>query len=384
MGALEFQRLRQRNWSWDELRPVCIVSLALHGIFTLVFLMPELSMPFVVRYPAQAMEPIVAVTFVFWGLAWQTCTRKSLFAAYYACYLTLEVIRGQRGNFLIVSVLFALGYLLAGNRFSIRPMLKWAPLIALLLVCIVKAENVRSEFTRGTPDSVDDAMARLGSLADSSDDFGYSFLDAQGILMNGTFRIAARLFELSAMDVVARTPSEVPYRGWDDSDWTDLISELLPVKLYTDAAVLKDDHAGVLFLHDYGWSAVDPSHGNAMPATLVADSFRRYSWAGVVVWFVFWGWALASASGTMRSSGDRFVMIFAATMLLIVDFLYSSDIVSLAATLPRRLMLAALYAITVRGLAAVISRRGQSPDTGAIPMREQVARLGPPAHARRF
>jgi hypothetical protein len=274
-----------------------------------------------------------------------------------SCFVVAELIQGQRGNFVTAFVLFGLGRFVShgGLRLKASVLLRWAPVIAVLFWGFVKAEDVRGEFSRGTPENSAEALSRLDSLTGASPtDAGGKNLDADGVSMNAVFRVAARLFENSAVDVISRTPSDIPFWGWTDADWDDLLTGLLPLKLNGDASFLKDENAGVLFLRSYGWSNIDPSKGNAMPATLLADSWRRFGWIGVAAFFFVWAWVLTRTTAFLRSRPGLFTIVFAAALLPNTAFLYGQDVVGVASSALRRVMLSALYAMGVTALARTL------------------------------
>jgi len=359
-------RLDGTIWSWQELRAVCLSTLFLQAVVTMFLMVPAAGIPRAVLYPVQVISPFCGTTFIFWGMCWKNCSMKWMLAGYAGALLVLGLIRAERAGFLQASVLFFLGLLISGVRVRIRPvqLIRVAPLIFVMAWCFVKAEDMRSLFTRGTPDSMQDAAARLGSLTDpsGSDTAIAAYVDAVGIPLNRVFRIASRLFEVSAMDVISRTPTAVPYWGWQSSDTTDLLSALLPVKLNSGAAINFDEEANVLLLHDYGWTQVS-LEGSSMPVTLLADSWRRFSWWGVFGFFTVWGMVLGATSRLFRDPRNRFRVIFGAAMISTTSLVYSGDVMLLVASTPRRLLMTLVFVVLVQGMAYLVTgelqRRGR-------------------------
>ncbi|HXJ39834.1 MAG TPA: hypothetical protein VNH18_11185 [Bryobacteraceae bacterium] len=279
-----------------------------------------------------------------------------MFLAYSAAYAILQVIQGNRSYFLLPAVLFAIGRLISGDlRKRIwRPIIRLAPLGLVLMWGIVRSEELRVIFER-TANS-NDTVERLQSLS-TGQSSAVDVTDGSGIRMNAIFRVGSRLFELSATDVISRTPSAIPYWGWEDEDWSVLFSALLPLRFNKDAAIWTSERNYCFFLREYGWY-IDPfaetgSSGTSMPATLVADSWRRFGWVGVIVWFVFWGWFLRNVTKLLNPSRRSLLMlIFSGALLSDLPNYYTYDIISLVTILPRRCMVLFAFAL---GMSAIIA-----------------------------
>jgi hypothetical protein len=346
--------------SWEEDRSICYASLLLHGLVWIVLL--NLKLPPLFSYPVSILAFSMNATFIFWALSWRRSPRKWVFIVYTICFVVVEMIIGGRGSYMYPLILFGIGLLIApdGRKLDLRFVGRCIPAILLLSWIFVKTEDVRSSFVRGTPADSADAIARLDSFAAPSDSNADSHAseDGNGTKINGLFRIGSRLFELSAADIISRTPNEISFWGWSTEDSTVLWTSLLPLNMNPDSAYYSSDTAGVLFLRSYGWTQVDPSAGNSMPATIVGDSWRRFGWPGVVIISLVWAWVLANATMVLRLAYRNVpVMVFSSALLANYAFQYTSDIIYLGASVPRRLLTVGAYAAIVWGLAKVFDFR---------------------------
>jgi hypothetical protein len=360
-SAQEYERRisRWNVWSWDDTRVICFISLALHSIVWLFIIPIHTRLPESVNYVAYGLAETLNASYVLWGMSWAGCKSKPLFLVYNGLLVMISMLMGQRGEALVPSVLFGIGYLTSpsARRWNWREAVKWAPWAVPLLIfgfwISLAAEDMRHHFTRGSLDGVEDAAARLESMISGNNDDIY-YAVGSGDDLNGPFRIGSRLFELSGADVVSRTPSDVPFWGWSATDTSVLLTGLLPLKLNSDAAYNSDPNAGVLFLQTYGWSNVDPSKGNAMPATLIGDSWRRFGWTGVILVSFCVLWIMAKVTILFRSSPWRPGMVlFSAAMLSYNFAAYDSDIIYLVISTPRRVVITAVYVGMVLALSTV-------------------------------
>lgn len=353
---------RWNVWSWDCTRSICYVSLAIHSVVWLFVIPIHNRLPAAIDYVAYGLAQTLNASYVLWGSSWAGCRGKKLFICYNAYFVMLSMLMGQRGEALIPLVLFGIGYLVspAGQRWNWRMAIRWAPwAVPLLLFCFwisLASEDMRHNFTRGSLNGISDAMARLDSmLAGSNNQIYYAV--GSGDDLNGPFRFGSRLFELSASDVISRTPGTIPFWGWSSDDTSVLLTGLLPLKLNSDAAYNTDPNAGVLFLQAYGWSYVDPTKGNSMPATLVADSWRRFGWPGVIVVFFCLLWALARVTMLLRSSpwGAK-AAVFTSALLAYNLTDYGGELIYLVDSIPRRLVITAVYTVAVCAIASVLEQ----------------------------
>ncbi len=346
--------------TWDFVGPLCMVTLAMHGP---CWVLPGLiTMPDPVQYVVQSFAPCTLGSYLLWGLSWTDCRSKNVFIAYNIAFVVLMMIEGSRGIFMYPILMFSIGYLISAppGFFRLSPVLKWMPLILLVFWAFLKTDDLRTRFARGAPTDFADAMERLdfifGSSADDSGaDSGRG--DGSGREMNGMFRIGSRLFELSAADVTARTPEEFPFWGWTDEDTSILLTGFVPLKLNPNATANTSGTAGVLFLQTYGWTQVDPTQGNSMPATVVADSWRRFGWLGVVLTYVILAWVFTKLSLLGEFTvGDDFKATFF-TAFTCTAFQYTTDMTTLVSSTPRRVAVTAAFALLVQFLASFQSRR---------------------------
>lgn len=360
-SAQEYERRTSRwnVWTWNDTRIICYITLALHSIVWLFIVPIHTKLPDSVNYVAYGLAETLNASYIMWGLSWAGCKSKPLFIVYNVFIVMVSMLMGQRGEALIPLVLFGIGYIVspAGQRLNWRMAVKWAPwALPLMLFCFwisLAAEDMRHHFTRGSLEGVGDAAARLESMISGNNDDIY-YAVGSGEDLNGPFRIGSRLFELSGMDVISRTPSDVPFWGWGPTDTSVLLTGLLPLKLNTDATYNSDPNAGVLFLQTYGWSNVDPSKGNAMPATMVGDSWRRFGWTGIILVYFCVLWVMARVTILFRTSPWRpGLALFSAAMLAYNLTAYDSDMIYLVNSTPRRLLITAVYVGGVLALSTV-------------------------------
>jgi hypothetical protein len=354
------QIARWNVWSWDDTRTICSVSLAMHGVFWLFLIPLHTRLPDAVNYVSYGFAQSLNAAYVLWGLSWARCRNRQTFIIYTACFVLLTMLLGQRGEALAPLLFFGIGYLAspAGRKWNWRLAVRWLPWAMPLLLFFywisLASEDMRHVFVRGSLNGVGDAIARVESML-SGDSTGtvYETLGS-GEDVNGPFRFGARLFELSGADLVTRTPDAVPYWGWSSDDTTVLMTGFLPLKLNPDAAYNNNPDAGVLFLQRYGWSYVDPTKGNSMPATMVGDAWRRFGWAGVIVAFFCFCWAEAKITVLLRSSPWQPAMaIFSAAFLTYYMTAYDAEMIYLINGVPRRIVITAAYAGVVYVLGEV-------------------------------
>jgi hypothetical protein len=360
-SAQEYERRisRWNVWSWDSTREICCITLAMHCIVWLVLIPIHTRLPDAVNYVSYGLAETLNATYALWGLSWAGCRSKPLFIVYNVFVVMVSMLMGQRGEALIPLVLFGVGYMVspAGQNWNWRLAVKWAPwAVPLLLFCFwisLAAEDMRHHFTRGSLEGIGDAAARMESMISGNNDDIY-YAVGSGEDLNGLFRIGSRLCELSGMDIISRTPSDVPFWGWTSTDTSVLLTGLLPLRLNSDATYNSDPNAGVLFLQAYGWAYVDPSKGNSMPATMVGDSWRRFGWAGVILVYFCTLWIMAKITILFRTSPWRpGVALFSAGMLAYNFAAYDSDMIYLVNSTPRRVVITAAYVAAVLALSTL-------------------------------
>jgi hypothetical protein len=370
------QESRDKQWGWSEMAPLCYASLAIHGLVWIVILNLKLAgMP---GYVAFVFSTSVNAAFFFWGLAWQKSRMKPVFLIYVTIFTIIEMIGGGRGTYMFPLLLFGLGYAVspAGRQFRFVSLLKWSPVLVFVWWSFTITEDLRGQYGRGVPLDVSDAIARVTFLAEApeTDTDTNEYLDTYGAAINGPFRVGSRLFELSAMNVVQETPRSIPFWGFDDEDWSILWTGLLPLKLSPGAAYNTSETAGVLWLHAYGFTQVDPVLGNSMPATILADSWRRWGWPGVVLAYLVLGFVLARLTAVLRLDGAKtfWMLMVAGIVVANYAFIYTLDIIYATFTVPRRVLIILVYAgvlyaaqrftssIQIRSAARAVGRRFSS------------------------
>jgi hypothetical protein len=297
---------------------------------------------------------------VLWGYCWRDCKSKWILIVYTFLFAITEAIAGSRGYFIFPLIFFGIGFAVSGAlpRWNVRQALKVGLLGGLAMWSFAKSEDIRNIFSRGEVTDASEAIQRIESVTDSNASESVNYLDGSGMRVNSFFRIGSRLFELSAADVIARTPSAVDFYGWTDDDWSVFLTGFLPLGLNRNAAYYSSEGSGVFYLRSYGWY-IDPyseirDTSTSMPATLAGDSFRRFGWPGVVIWFLIWPWSLARLTQLLRFRPGRYtIQILASALLVDIAQDYTSDVTTLAASIPRRLLLLWLYGM---GLSLLVER----------------------------
>ncbi len=335
------------------LRSICVVSLLFE---TVKFVEPFSHLSKVPEYIYHAMAPYMDVTFLFWGCCWRIMGgRRWMFACYVALFSLGNLAAGNRGVFVQPLTFWIFGLAVAGVTARLKPRQLIIGLLfaGLVSVFFVRSEDARTIYGRDLTVSSDVWQKRIDILLEGSGKNASPKLDKNGANQNALFRVGARLCELSTLDLIGRTPRDIAYAGWSDEDWNLLFVTILPVGLSPDSDFFKSEDAGILFLRRYGWD-IDPfmAGGNAMPATILGDSWRRFGWIGVIVISLLWGLVLGTVSyWSAARQTNVLVFVFGGVLLVILGTSYSSDVVTLASGLPRRVALGLLYAVIVIGVA---------------------------------
>lgn len=98
-----------------------------------------------------------------------------------------------------------------------------------------------------------------------------------------------------------------------------------------------------------------------MPATLIADGWRRFGWAGVAGIFFPWAWLLAKASLALRFRPHETIKaLFASSVAANVVLQYTADFVSLCSSIPRRIIVICAYVAIVMLLGGFLELRQRS------------------------
>jgi hypothetical protein len=342
------------------LRRICYVSLVFHAIIiSLQWYAVYNAIPDIPRYLIQIGAKVAPATFLFMGLWWIHGRRERwIFATYILVYGFIQMATGGRAPFLYAVFMFFTGLLIASPRWFIHSR-RLVVVIAVVTVpwLAVQSEDIRLLYRSREPQDLGDWARRMTMLVGSKqmgvEDSGVVAPDPE-TLDRTLFRFGSRINELAALDIVARTPEEFPYWGWSEPDWLMLRTGWLPAFLLTD--IPKDENSGVLFLRHYGW-AVDPERGHSMPVTLLADSWRRFGCAGVIVVHFFWAAFLTTISILMRRRLSIQIIVLSGALLYIFTFSYTNDMVTLVTSLPRKLVVALAYTALISAMCLLMRAR---------------------------
>ena len=346
---------------FESLRMVCYLSLVFHAFIVSsqwYFVYTEVPTTDVLRYLIQVGAKVASATFLIVGLWWPHGHRERwIFATYFLVYGILQLATQGRAQVLYAEVLFYMGLLMSSPRWLMRPLRFVVAVIIAVLISLVavKSEDVRLVYHSRVPASLGELPSRVAMLLGPKrigvDNSG-AVLHNPEKLGRTLFRLGARMNELAALDVVARTPEKFPYWGWSEQDWSRLRTGWLPAFLLTD--IPKDENSGVLFLRHYGW-AVDPENGHSMPVTVLADSWRRFGSPGVIVVYFFLGAFLFTLTTLMTTifkleEGRLSVpaIVFSSALIYLTMFSYTKDIITAVTSMPRE-------AVVALGYSAVIS-----------------------------
>ena len=350
----------------QSLRMVCYASLVFHMLIVSsqwYFTYSGTPTTDISRYLIQIGAKAAPATFLFLALWWPHGHRERwIFATYFLVYGLLQLATGGRAPVLYAGFLFFAGLLVASPRWLMRPRLLVVAAVAAALISwlAVQSEDIRLLYQSREPAGLGDLSQRVIMLVGPKrigvDDSG-AVLHNPETLDRTLFRFGARITELSVLDVVARTPEEFPYWGWSEADWLKLGSGWLPAFLIPDLP--KDENSGVLFLRHYGW-AVDPERGHSMPVTLLADSWRRFGWLGVIVVHFFLAAFLATTSILMTFMARRLgiqAIVMSGVLLYVLTFSYTEDILTWVTSLPRKVVAALAYTVLISTICMLMSAR---------------------------
>jgi len=345
------------------LRRICYVSLVFHAIIVSLqwyATYTGISDTGISRYLIQIGAKVAPATFFFLGIWWPHGRRgRWIFATYILVYGLMQLASGGRAPILYGVFMFFAGLLIVSPRWFMHPRRLVVVAIAAVLIpwLAVQSEDIRLLYHSRVPQDLGDWARNMTTLV------GPKQIGVEGTgnispgpetLDRTLFRFGARITELAALDIVARTPEEFPYWGWSETDWLMLGTGWLPAFLFPDLP--KDEDSGVLFLRHYGW-AVDPEHGHAMPVTLLADSWRRFGWPGVITVHFFWAAFLTTISMLMGRRLSMQVIVLSGALLYIFTFSYTDDIFILATSMPRKVVVALAYATLISAICLLMSTR---------------------------
>lgn len=302
------------------------------------------------RYIVQVFAQVAPATFLFWGLWWERAKgAKVVFVIYMILYGTSQMVSGGRGTFLYAILIFFAGLFVTSRKwlFRLHRLAVIALIIIIVPIIVVVSEDGRLYYSSREPGNVSEWIERVSFLLNNIS-LSYGGDDNIESINAVLFRFSSRICEVSALDVVARTPEEIHRWGWSDDDWAVLETGWLPAFLLENYRT--GEHSGVLFLRDYGWE-VDPEGGHSMPVTLLSDSWRRYGWVGVIGFHFMWGLILYSASMLIEKIKLKsHNVIISGALLYVITFSYTSDILTLFVTFPKRLMAVIFYAALITGI----------------------------------
>jgi hypothetical protein len=336
---------------------ICYITLALHAV---VLGLQYGSLPANLQYPVQVITPVVAATFYFWGCWWRQAGRGQwVFIAYASVFGMLQLSAGARGYFLVGVFFFSLGYLQAHDwRVSRRDLAMIALAAVSLLWLITISENVRSLNRGRQPADLEEWQTRglqllsgVGLGGQGVESFGYA-----------VFRSAASMTSFTPLDVVARTPQDVPYAGWSEDEW-DLLFEGWYPKFGT-WDIITAGNKGLLDVREYGWivdpTAANPQDRSAAPMTFLADSWRRFGVVGIVVFpFILAVFLTRLSMLVDESDHSTFRLIFGGSLAVLAYQCFLWDILALVSYLPRRLLVCLIYTAVVYSVYLIDARLGR-------------------------
>jgi hypothetical protein len=262
----------------------------------------------------------------------------------------------------------------------------WRPnvrqvIIGTLTLVVVGWLMAGSEVTRisyGTrfPQDANEWLDRTSSLFGGSQTAALTFgMEQTDQISQVGFRVSARLAEVSAIDVISRTPEQIPFWGWQDDDWARLGTSWLPAFLFPD--LVTGDSSGLLFLGRYGWIIDLRPGGTAAPATVLGDAWRRFDWQGVVLVHFVLAIVLCVLSGWLsrfvnRKELSTFGVSFGGGLFAVFAFSYTSDLINLFAVLPKRFLIVSIYAVIVTTICELMRSRS---DKYQVPLHRMATRF---------
>jgi hypothetical protein len=341
------------------LRRICYASLAFHAIIIgLQWYAVYSEISDISRYLIQIGAKVAPATFFFLGLWWPQGRRKRwIFATYILLYGLFQLSTGGRAPILYAVFMFLAGLLIVSPEWLMRPRrLVIAAVVAALIPWLaVQSEDIRLFYHSREPINLGEWTQRLAMLVGQKqigvDNSGAVLLDPE-TLDRTLFRFGARVTEPTALDMVARTPEEFPYWGWSEPDWITLGTSWLPAFFYPDLPKVED--SGVLFLRHYGW-AVNPELGTSMPVTLLADSWRRFGWPGVIAVHFLLAALLTITSILMGRRFSVQMIVLSGALTYILTFSYTDDILTWVTSLPRKAVAAVAYTALISAICMLIS-----------------------------
>lgn len=354
------------------LRRLCYVSLFAHA--ALIFLQWYSSYAGVQGLPAYVvatLAPVAGVSFFFWGLWWRDAGQeRGVFLVWLSLFIITQMASGGRAPALFSVLLFAYGTFLVSTQGSwqIRPRHIVRGIIGMLLIgwLMVVSDDLRSSYANRKPQNAQEWVERIGGLfsfhrsigiASGGQIFGYEVSPFE----RATFHFASRIVDLSTLDVIARTPEQVPYAGWQAELWSVLATNWLPGFFFPD--VFSSQEWGPTVLRRYGWYIqIEGERTTSMPLTMLADSWRRFGWIGIIGFNFALAllWTRLSLWSATRLTGRRFHIrwfIINSSLLTAFATLYFFDPISLLINLPRRFVLISGYALALSAICQWMSKR---------------------------
>ncbi len=329
----------------DAIRKICLVTVMFHAIFFVLQWGNEgHEAGGAGSYVIQTLGFAAPAAFFFWGIFWPLAGReRRWFILYVAGFSFLMLAAGARGNIAIGALLFLVGHLsVRPIRLQLRHILMGTALTALMILLTVASEDVRVMFGGRHPGSLDEVGQRFAQLVTLAEVMESSTVGSTArieALTHALFRFGARLVEPSALNVIARTPEEVPSAGWTVDDWEFIRTGWIPGSAFTVAEAASESAVpeGARFLYDYGW------HPLGVPVTVLADSWRRFGWMGVLVVHLALGFILTTFSMALARRRNLIAFIFGGAVLSLVASFPILDLLTLITSFPRRLLLGVLY-----------------------------------------
>lgn len=360
-------------WSTGPLlRRLCYVSLFAHAVLILLqWYSNYAGLQGLPVYVVATLSPVASVSFFFWGLWWRDAEQERVvFLVWMVLFGLIQMASGGRAPALLSMLLFAYGVFLVSTQGSWMPRPRHVVMgmVGVILVgwLMVVSDDLRGTYGSRRPQNVQEWVERIKNL--------FSFKPGIGIASGGhvfgyetspfervTFHFASRIVDLSSLDVIARTPEQIPYAGWQAELWPVLATNWLPGFFFPH--VTMSEEWGPTVLRRHGWYIqIEGERTHSMPITMLADSWRRFGWIGVIGFNFSLAllWTSLSLWSAARLAGRRFhIRWFVINSSLLTAFatMYFFDPVSLFVNLPRRFILVSGYAVALSAICQWMSKQ---------------------------
>ncbi len=327
-----------------DLRRICFIFLGTHALITMIQVYAMYgSVDEIFNYGVQVLVKFTPGVFLIVGVLLPYDRRVCwVVLIYISFYALLQLSAGGRAPILYALIMLLIGALYAapGWLLTRRKIIVMIGAAVILPWLVIQSENVRYMAGSRIPTSFEDLSQRIDTLffaekTPSENVWGYEYRSS---LSNSLFRFGARTAEVSVLDILNKTPEEIPYRGWTHEDSFSMLSSLIPVGLASD--ISEERFGGVMILRNYGW-AVDPAGGTSFPLTLLGDSWIREGWLGVIAFHFIWAGLLTMIPSLLGQRRNKLLgIVSAGPIFYITIFSYTNDIVGVLGALPRLLIMA--------------------------------------------